>query len=66
MDDDIVDLVFQCDYCGTFVSINDGKIWYTPRRPLADGRMLMRPGTYCSNYCGDRSATASVSGGLSG
>jgi hypothetical protein len=57
------DYVFQCDYCGTFVPVNDAHVYYVPRRPLSDNRELVQMGTYCGRYCGEGDACATVSAG---
>jgi hypothetical protein len=52
--------VFQCDYCGTFVSVDCAHVSYELRRPLSDDRWLVTAGTFCGRYCSERAASATV------
>lgn len=62
MSDD-ADMVFGCDYCSALVDVSRAEVFYRHQRELADGRVLVAMGVYCSGYCGARHAVASVSCG---
>lgn len=52
----MTDYVYQCDWCGNHVSTNTALVYFVPQRELGNGTWLVVPGTYCSDYCGDRAS----------
>jgi hypothetical protein len=58
---DVIDYVFQCEYCAAYVPVDQVINYFDPRRELDDGRTLVSMGTYCSRFCGEHASLA-VSG----
>jgi hypothetical protein len=49
--------VYQCAWCGTFTAPDDAHLYLVGGERLPDGRVQVRPGTYCSPYCGRQDAS---------
>jgi hypothetical protein len=51
------DCYTRCDYCGSIFLISQVKLYWTYVETLDDGRGTFTTGIYCSELCGEWSAS---------
>jgi hypothetical protein len=47
----------RCDYCGAIFPVREVKLYWCYREMLSDGRGIFTTGVYCSEPCGEWSAS---------